>query len=282
MIYINDETIERFIKEDVPYIDLTTYVLGIGNEKGCICFTSREDMLLAGVEEVIRIFEKLGIRTNKLLPSGTRIGNGEMFLTAEGLVSSLHMAWKVSLNILEYCCAMATRTRRMVDKARAVNPQISIVATRKCFPGTKELSIKSILAGGAYPHRLGLSETILVFKQHVNFIGGFENIPQTVKQFRINACEKKIIVEVENESEALLLAKCDIDGIQFDKINAMDLKDMVQKIRKINPKITLIAAGCVNESNVNEYAATGIDAIATTSVYFGKPSDIKCTIDKLK
>jgi len=279
MMYINDETIERFIKEDVPYIDLTTYVLGIGNEKGQICFTSREDTVLAGVEEVMRIFDKLGIKTKKFLPSGTRIDSGEMFLVGEGLVSSLHMAWKVSLNIFEYCCGMATRTRRMVDKAKAVNPEISIVATRKCFPGTKELSVKSILAGGAFPHRLGLSETILIFKQHVNFMGGFDNIPQTVKQFRINACEKKIIVEVENESQALFLAKNDIDGIQFDKIPAMDLRVMVEKIRKINPNITLIAAGGVNESNAHEYAATGVNAIATTAVYFGKPSDIKCTID---
>lgn len=281
MMYINDETIERFIKEDVPYIDLTTFVLGIGNEKGRICFTSREATVLSGVEEVIRIFEKLGIKTTEFLPSGKRIGSGEIIIAAEGLVSSLHMAWKVSLNILEYCCGMATRTGRLVDKAKAINPKISIVATRKCFPGTKELSVKSILAGGAFPHRLGLSETILIFKQHVNFIGGFDKLPEMAKQIRINACEKKIIVEVENELEALFLAKSDIDGIQFDKVAAVDLRVMVEKIRKINPKIALIGAGGVNESNVHEYAATGIDAIATTSVYFGKPSDIKCTIDKL-
>lgn len=280
MMYIDNETIERFIKEDVPYIDLTTLVLGIGNEKGQICFSAREDIVLSGVEEVMRIFEKLGIITTQFFPSGTLIGSGETFLTAEGLASSLHMAWKISLNILEYCCGIATRTKRLVDKAKSMNPDISIVTTRKSFPGTKELAIKSVIAGGAFPHRLGLSETILIFKQHVNFLGGFEPIIPIIKQIRNNAIEKKIIVEVENESEAMLMTKTDIDGLQFDKVSVPDLKTMVKKIRSINPQIVLIAAGGVNESNVEEYASTGVDAIATTWVYFGKPADIKVVIDK--
>lgn len=279
-MYISDDMLDRIIKEDVPYIDLTTIALGIGNKKGKIVFTTREDTVLSGVEEVMRIFGKLGINTTYNMPSGTRIDKGEMFLTAEGLASSLHMGWKVSLNILEYCCGIATKTRKLVDKARAVNPDISIVSTRKSFPGTKELVIKSVIAGGAYPHRLGLSETILVFRQHVNFLSGFDELPKMIKQIKNNACEKKIIVEVENEHEAILIAGAEIDGLQFDKIPVSDLKSMVKNVRKINDKITIIAAGGINESNVQEYADTGVNAIATTAVYFGNPCDIKVTIDK--
>ncbi len=127
-----------------------------------------------------------------------------------------------------------------------------------------------------------MSETILIFKQHVNFIGGLEQLPKAVKQIRNNACEKKIIVEVENESEAILIAEAGVDGLQFDKIPASDLKSMVENIRRINPKLALIATGGVNEGNVQEYADTGVDAVATTSVYFGKPADIKVTIERLQ
>ena len=35
-MYIADETIDKFIKEDVPYFDLTTTLLGIGKEEGVI------------------------------------------------------------------------------------------------------------------------------------------------------------------------------------------------------------------------------------------------------
>jgi molybdenum transport protein len=279
-MYISDNDIDRFIKEDVPYIDLTTMVLGIGNEIGKITFTTRENTVLSGVEEVLRIFQKLNIRCDYYLPSGTYVEPGKTFIEAVGRAFDLHTAWKVSLNILEYCCGIATRTWKLVQKAKSVNLDISIVTTRKSFPGTKELAIKSIIAGGAFPHRLGLSESILIFKQHLNFMGGFEGLSQMTKSIRVNACEKKIIVEVENESEAMLMANVDVDGLQFDKVAVEDLKNLVLKIRKVNPNITLIAAGGVNEGNVVEYASTGVDAIATTWVYFGKPSDIKVVIDK--
>lgn len=281
MYFIDDENIGRLIKEDVPYLDLTTLVLGIGNQPGVISFTAREFTILAGVEEVLRIFTRLNIDVLHSRPSGSQVESGETFIIAEGPASQLHMAWKVSLNILEYCSGIATRTRNLVDKAQAVNPPISIVATRKSFPGTKVLSINSVLAGGGFPHRLGLSESILIFKQHVNFLGGFTSLPEMIDSIRMKACEKKIIVEVEEKEEAVLLARVGVDGLQFDKVPVDDLQIIVERIRKIDPNITLIAAGGINNSNVDKYAATGVNAIATSAMYFGKPSDIGVIIEKV-
>jgi len=62
VVFISDETISRLIKEDVPYIDLTTMLLGIGRKQGRIVFSTREDGVLAGSEEVLRIFQKLDIK----------------------------------------------------------------------------------------------------------------------------------------------------------------------------------------------------------------------------
>lgn len=280
MLYISDESIERWIKEDVPYIDLTTLTLDIGDIKGKISFKAREYTVLSGVEEVLRIFNKLGITEFQSLPSGSVVDQGEVFIEAVGSAANLHLAWKVSLNILEYCSGIATRTKKMVDKAKGINPQISVVATRKSFPGTKELSIKSIIAGGAYPHRLGLSETILIFKQHVNFLGDIADLAQIIGKIKEKACEKKVIVEVEGIEEARLLIQSGVDGLQFDKVPAKELKTIVEEIRRLNPGVTLLGAGGINEGNIEEYARTGIDAIVTTSMYFGKPSDIGVTIGK--
>ncbi|AET66107.1 putative molybdenum utilization protein ModD [Desulfosporosinus orientis DSM 765] len=280
MLYISDESIERWIKEDVPYIDLTTLTLDIGDIKGKISFKAREFTVLSGVEEVLRIFNKLGITEFQSLPSGSVVDKGDTFIEAVGSAGNLHLAWKVSLNVLEYCSGIATRTKKMVEKAKGINPKTSVVATRKSFPGTKELSIKSIIAGGAYPHRLGLSETILIFKQHINFLGDVSDLVQMIGKIKEKVCEKKVIVEVEGIEDARLLIQSGVDGLQFDKVPAEDLKNIVEEIRRINPRITLLGAGGINEGNIEEYARTGIDAIVTTSMYFGKPSDIGVTIGK--
>jgi len=280
MIYINDETIENIIKEDIPYIDLTSLVLGINSQKGEIKFVSRGNAVISGSEEVIRIFNKLGIKSITFLPSGTLVKSGDVIVHAQGNADALHMSWKVSMNILEYCSGIATRTKKLVDKAKNINPQIEIVTTRKIFPGTKEFSIKAIIAGGAYPHRLGLSETILIFKQHLNFIGGIPGLIENLEVIKARSCEKKVIVEVEDFETAIILSKAGVDGLQFDKINPLELKKIVEAVRNINPSITLIGTGGINDSNIEDYARTGIDAISTTSVYFGTPVDIGVTITK--
>lgn len=281
MLYISDETIDKFIKEDIPYIDLTTLVLNIGKEKGNIKFVSRENAIISGTEEIIRIFHKLNIQVKSQVESGKSVLPGQAILEGEGYTESLHMAWKLSSNILEYCSGIATRTRNLVDAAKRINPKIELFTTRKIFPGTKELSIKAAIAGGAYPHRLGLSETILIFKQHMNFIGGVDGLISKFENIKSKACEKKIIVEVDSLEDAIKLGKAGVDGIQFDKVPPSELKHMVEEIRSIDSSITLIGTGGINSGNVEEYAKTGVDAISTTWVYFGKPIDVGTSITKI-
>lgn len=275
----SEHDIDRFMNEDVPYIDLTTEILGIGDRTGKITFATREDTVLSGVEEVLRIFKKLDIKCNKFLPTGTFLEKDKVFIEAEGMAKNLHMAWRMPLSILEYSSGIATRTKALVDKAKEKNPNINILTTRKIFPGTKKLSIKSIMAGGAWPHRLGLSETILIFKQHINFLGGHKKLAKLIPEIKTVAFEKKIIVEVDNIEDAVLMAESGADVLQLDKLPTDYLVEIVAKIRDIDPNIGLIATGGVNMNNIEAYAATGVDAVVTTSLYFGKPSDISVKIE---
>jgi molybdenum transport protein len=277
-MYISEELIDRFIKEDVPYIDLTTLALGINGQKGRIQFFSRESAVACGMEEVVKILNGLNIDVIKTCSSGSIIEKDQIFLEGEGNSEDLHMAWKVSQNILEYSSGIATKTKKLVEKVSRVNPNVQVTATRKVIPGTKELSVKAVIAGGGFPHRLGLSETILIFKQHLNFLGGVEGLIKILKNVKTRACEKKIIAEVENLNQAVQLCKNGIDGIQFDKISWNELKSHVHILRDIDPSITILAAGGINESNIVEYAKTGVDAIVTSSMYYAGPIDIGCRI----
>lgn len=278
-MYISDETIDRFIKEDVPYIDLTTLVLGIGGQKGKIQFFSREDAVLCGTEEVVRIFNKLNINVTKTYASGSLIKKNETFLEGEGTAESLHIAWKISQNIIDYSSGIATKTKKLVDKVNNINPNISVITTRKNIPGTKELAIKAVISGGGFPHRLGLSETILIFRQHLNFLGGINELTEILRKVKSKAYEKKVIVEVEDLENAVRLCKSGVDGLQFDKLPCDTLKRNVDIIRDINPSIVILAAGGINENNVEDYAKTGVNSIVTTSVYYAKPIDIGCKIE---
>lgn len=278
-MYISDELIDKFIKEDVPYIDLTTLILGIGRQKGKMQFFSRENAVLCGTEEAEKIFNKLNIDLIKIKPSGSSVKKNEIFLEGKGSAKDLHMAWKVCQNIIDYSSGIATKTKKLVDKAANVNSNVSIITTRKSIPGTKELAIKAVVSGGGFPHRLGLSETILIFKQHLNFLGGIHELAKILKKIKCKACEKKVIAEVDSLDCAIELCKNGIDGIQFDKVPCDKLMENVNILRNINPSIVVLAAGGINEKNIEDYAKTGVDAIVTTCVYYAKPIDIGCKIE---
>ncbi len=275
---IPDSEIERFIVEDVPYGDLTTHLLGIGEKVGRIIYSTRHETTICCTEEAARLLIKLGAVVTRAVPTGTLAAAGTVILEAEGTAEILHSGWKAGLNLLEYASGVASRTARIVKAARAINPDISVVTTRKSFPGTKQIVIKAIMAGGALPHRLGLSETILVFKQHTAFLGGLDEFLKTVPVLCARAKETKIIVEAESVGEAVQIAQSGVDVVQIDKMEPYELARLVKEVRAVSPGVKMSAAGGINETNVEEYAKTGVDIIVLSSVYFGKPADIGVSI----
>jgi len=280
-MFISMEEIDRLIKEDVPYIDLTTWSLGIREQMGRIAYFSREDALVCGTEEVQMIFDRLHIKTECLIPSGGSVKGGEELISGIGCGADLHMAWKVGQNILDHASGIATKTGRMVQSVKACNPNVAILTTRKGFPGTKALAIKAILTGGASPHRLGLSETVLIFKQHIDFIGGFEALLRKLPELKVECCEKKILVESCAYEDARALCQAGADGIQFDKISASELGTIVAKLKAEFPQAIFLAAGGVNEENAAAYARTNVDGLVTSSLYHAKPIDIGVKITPL-
>lgn len=273
-----DSDIERFLEEDVPYGDLTTSLLGIGEQQGTITFTSRHHTVISCTEEAGRVLEKCGATVISRLPSGTEVEAGAAFLAASGSAASLHTGWKVAMNLLEYASGIATRTAKVVRTARSANPGISIVTTRKSFPGTKKVAIKAIMAGGALPHRLGLSETILVFRQHTAFLGGVERFLDQLAPLKARAPENKVIVEADTADEALIIAAAGADVVQVDKMAVGELAILAAEIHRKFPGVKLSAAGGINAENAAAYAGTGVDILVLSAVYFGKPADISVVI----
>ncbi|AEH44370.1 modD protein [Thermodesulfatator indicus DSM 15286] len=275
MIVFTEEEIEKIVTDDVPYFDLTTTILDIGDKEGIITYTARHEMIICCTEEVKRIFKKFDIETEIFKPSGIKISRGETFLLGKGKAESLHKIWKATQSLLEYACGIATKTYKLVSLARKVNPDVSVVTTRKTFPLGKKICIKAILAGGALPHRLGLSETILVFGEHLNFYGGYERFFQDLEKIKKRAVEKKITVEVKDMELALKAIEAGVDILQLDKFSIEEVQKVVNAVRQKQVNIKVAAAGGINESNIADYAATGVDIIVLTCAYFGKPADIK-------
>lgn len=273
MVVFPEARIDYFISEDVPYLDLTSEVLGVADQAGEMEYYTREECVLAGTDVVRRIARNLGCEVVAVRFDGDRIAAGESFMTLRGPASALHQVWKVGLNTFDHLSAVATKTRQMVDAAHEANPRCEILTTRKSMPGAKDLLTAAVRAGGAWPHRLGLSETVLVFDHHIAFLGGFDAFVERLPEIKRRCVEKKLFVEA-GEEQVRILARAGVDGIQFDKVPVERLASLVEELRAIDPHLTLIAAGGINPGNAAAYAATGVDGLATTAPFSAKPLDM--------
>lgn len=276
---LSDEDIERFLHEDVPYGDLTTTLLEIGAQPGRMTFATRHETVICCTEEAARLLERVGCRVVSCEPSGTVLPAEQSLLVAEGEAGRLHAGWKVALNLLESASGIATRTKALMREAQAANPEIEVVATRKVFPGTKSVAVKAVYAGGAMPHRLGLSESILVFAHHASFLESDDELLRRLPELRRKAKEKKVSVEVTDRESALATAQAGAEILQIDKMGPEDLRSLVPLLREAAPTLVIAAAGGINETNAREYASTGVDLLVTSAMYWGKPADIAVTME---
>lgn len=276
-MFFTTQEVESWINEDAPMVDLTSQLLGIGTQAAMLTVRARHPVCVALTEEAARMFTLLDAEILGLVPTGTRVQAGDVLLAVRGPAAALHRGWKVAMNLLEHMCGVATRTAEIVDKVRAVS-SIAVLATRKHLPGMKKPLIKAILAGGAQPHRLGLSETVLIFENHLRLVGGREQLPGLLQAMKAAACEKKILVECETREQALQALAAGADGVQFDKVPVASLGEWCRAIAISHPGAVCLAAGGIRLENVQEFARSGVHGIVLSSLYHAAPADLEVRI----
>lgn len=272
-----DSALEALLHDDTPCGDATSFALGIGARSGQLICRARTAMVLCGVEEARRMGELRGLQIGSLIrESGERLAAGEEIVSLTGRADALHAVWKTAQTLMEYLSGIATATADIVAAARAANPAIGIACTRKNFPGTKAAAIKAVLCGGASPHRLSLSETLLIFAEHRAFLGD-EAPSSTLERLRRQWPERAIVVEVSSATEALLWHTAGADILQLEKLTP----EAITQLRQTLPSASttrLAAAGGINSANAAAYARAGADILVTSAPYFAPPRDVAVSL----
>ena len=169
---LDDNELQRILNEDVRFGDLTTSAMGIGDFPGRMTFSARSEMTVCCAEEAERMLVMAGCVCSRARKRGTRVEADALLLETEGRAAALHRVWKTAQTLIEYASGIATATAKIVMAAHAQSAGLPVACTRKNFPGTRAIAAMAIAAGGATAHRLGLSETLLVFAEHRAFLPG--------------------------------------------------------------------------------------------------------------
>lgn len=185
--------------------------------------------------------------------------------------------------LIEIWSGVATAARAIVEAASDVSPHVVVACTRKNVPGTKSFAVRAIRAGGAVVHRLGLSETVLVFPEHRIFLAEMP-LASAVERLRSAAPEKKLIMEATSLEDALAAAAAGFDVIQAEKFGPERAAKLVTELgprRAIGDgsrRPQIAAAGGINAENAAAYARAGADILVTSSPYLARPRDVQVRI----
>ena len=267
MFNLSISELEKYIQDDLPYFDLTTSLQNCHDSHAQIEVYTREDIIVSCSEEAAKIAELLNCKVEFFVKSKTKLEKGSTILKFSGLYEDIHKAWRLTQILLEYSCKISTYSYEMNKKLKEKNPDCELLTTRKTFPFSKRFCIKAAICGGAMPHRLNLSETVLFFEGHRILYKNNEEFYEDLKRIKRKIPEKKLNVESDNLEDCKNLMNIGVDVIQLDKIDFEELKKIIEYKDKNFPNVKILVAGGINLSNIEKYASYKIDGVVTSSVY---------------
>ena len=275
---LTDDELWRLIRDDVPHGDLTTRALGIGSRPGRMVFLARRPMVVCCVEESARMIELAGCAVERHADGGDELVAGQILLTATGSAAALHRVWKTAQTLIDYASGIATATAAIVTAARSESRTAVVACTRKTAPGTKAIAAKAVRDGGGEMHRLGLSETLLVFPEHRCF---FDEREMTGYLGYLRECcpEHRVVVEVIDADQAVVAARGGAEILQLEHFSPEAVAALAVRLRDEGLIVRLAAAGGVNTANSAAFVRAGAAILVTSAPYSAPPQQIKVVIE---
>jgi nicotinate-nucleotide pyrophosphorylase (carboxylating) len=245
----------QFLEEDVLPEDVTSKIV-----RGIKCkayIKAKDEGLLAGVKFLKPLYEYFNIKFEGM-DDGSLFRKGDIIVTLEGDAETILAIERLSLNLISRLSAIATTTKKMVESAREVNPNVIIAGTRKTTPGLRIFEKYAIEIGGGDPHRYNLSDMVLIKDNHISLIGSVREAVTLAK--KITSFTKKIEVEVSDLKSALEAYEAGADAILLDNMSPKEVEEIVSLLKD---KVILEASGRITPENVKDYAKTGVDIISS-------------------
>lgn len=252
-----DRIIDTALAEDIHTGDITTLSVLPQPRVMRARLIAKEPMVLSGIAVARRVFERLdpAIRFEALFADGDRLEKGTVLARIEGDAALLLQGERVSLNLLQRMCGIATQTAEYVKELEGTGARV--VDTRKTTPGLRVLEKYSVRVGGGTNHRTGLYDGVLIKENHIAAAGGILEAVRLARAYIPHTL--KIEVETETLEQVQLALDAGADIIMLDN---MTLEQMTRAVQLIAKRALVEASGGVNLQTIRGIAQTGVDIIS--------------------
>ncbi|RPH49646.1 MAG: carboxylating nicotinate-nucleotide diphosphorylase [Desulfobacteraceae bacterium] len=249
--------IQIALEEDIGPGDITTDNAVDPEIKGKGIILAKEPLTLAGLEIAGDVFTFIDSRVacRFLFKEGDDVAGGDIVMEVEGKLRTLLKGERTALNFLQRLSGIATNVRSYVKQLDDRN--IRLVDTRKTTPGWRVLEKYAVRVGGAYNHRMGLYDGVLIKDNHIIACGG---ITKAIERIRDKVSHLvKIEVEVSDLTSVKEATAARADIIMLDNMNIDQIKEAAALIGK---KAIIEVSGGITKENLKSFSGTGVDIIS--------------------
>ena len=269
------------IEEDINTGDITTESIIPESLHATATMTAKQDGVISGLEIVKMVYDRFqdDVVFTPYFKDGDFAKKGDVLLKVEATYPTLLKGERLSLNIFQRMCGIATETAKYVKELAGTKTQL--LDTRKTAPGLRVLDKLAVKHGGGTNHRMGLYDMAMIKDNHIKMAGGIAKAVEQVRS-RIPA-DIKIEVETTNLDEVRQAIAAGADIIMLDNMGNEQMTEAVSIIKAADKGIKTEASGNMSIPRLIEVAATGVDFIsvgALTHTVKGMDISMNIQIDK--
>lgn len=261
--------LEQALIEDHAAHDATTELTLDRKLPASATILAKQDCVLAGwdaIPRILEVFRKLDQSSSQRFEvvhhpeifDGVRVRKGQAVAVIRGNARSILACERVTLNLLQRMCGIATETRKYVDAVKGTGT--IILDTRKTVPGLRLLDKYAVSCGGGHNHRMDLADGVLIKNNHISLGGGVAKV--LALAMRLRKPGQKIQVEVRSVEELNQALAGGADSLLFDNMTPSEAKNAVKIARRHSAKIPIEASGGMTLETVRKYAQTGVNYIS--------------------
>ncbi len=257
-----DILIQLALEEDLGDLgDTTTNAVIPADLQTTAVLIAKEDLICAGLPVAERLFHTLDpdvVFTAKV-KEGEACPRGTVMAEISGPARVLLTGERTALNFLQRLCGVATASHKYQELA---GNRAKILDTRKTTPGWRNLEKYAVAVGGAFNHRIGLYDRIMIKDNHRELAGmeGKGGILRSVRRAREMYPQLEIEVEVDSLDE---LDEALLSGAEYILLDNMDNEKVVKAVGIARNKARLEASGNVTLARIPSLSETGVDFISS-------------------
>ncbi len=252
--------VSQALAEDIGSGDLTAELIPQNNQATAhlIC---RETAVLCGQNWFNEVFRQLddSITIKWHVNDGDSISNEQRICTISGNARHILTGERSAMNFLQTLSGTATSTQQYVRQLGSTS--VKLLDTRKTIPGLREAQKYAVNCGGAYNHRHGLFDGVLIKENHIMAAGSITAAVANAR--KIIPHTLKIEVEVETLEEVTEALNAGADILLLDN---MDNAQLEQAIELNHGRALLEVSGNITMERLRELGRLAIDFISTGAI----------------